>query len=67
MDRTSMPEAPIDEHGQASARKDHVRPDVSCGDRDGVILAKAQAEPVELGSQSQLRARVSPAITPHNR
>ena len=67
MERASVPEAPIDEHGEASARKDNVGSDASCADRNGVILAKAQTEPVEsriaVGSSGPVSRLRLPRIT----
>lgn len=62
-----MPEAPVDEDGHARSREDDVRPDGAIARSDGVVLAIAQSQPVELAAQPRLWAGSLTAVATHPR
>lgn len=67
MDRARMPEASIDEHGDASAREDNIGTHDTSWDAERQVLTKPQAPSMQLRTQRNLRARVAARITPHPR
>lgn len=63
--RAAMPEAPVNEDGEASASEYDVGADGSVGSVKREIYAKAQASPMELGANGQLGATVASPVTTH--
>src|SRR5829696_904503 len=63
--RAAVPEAAVDEDGEARAREDHVGSNDSGRSRDWVIDPEAQPTSVELRPQSQFRSCVTPTVAAH--
>jgi hypothetical protein len=66
MDRAGMPEASVDEHGDASAREDNIGTYDSSWDSERQVLSESQAPPMQLRTQCNLGARVAARITAHS-
>lgn len=62
---TTVPEAPVDEHGNALPREDDVWPDKPGRSTDREVLPKPQPKSVKLASHRDLRLGISPPRGSH--
>lgn len=65
MNRAGMPEASIDEHGDASAREYDIGSHDSSWESERQVLSKPHAPSMQLRTQRNLGARVAARIAAH--
>jgi hypothetical protein len=64
--RAAVPEAPVDEHGNARSREYNVGPHPGCASPDPEILAEPEALAMQLGSEADLRLGPRAPVAPPN-
>lgn len=65
--RTSVPEAPVDEHSHPSSREDNVCAHPTVERLNGVVNAEAKAPAVQFAPERKLRLGVPAGAAPHRR